>query len=262
MKLIPHPLAIALITIVVSLKCQAAVSYSDFSSTAGLNLTGAATQSGNTVLLTPATGDLNGGLWYAQKQYVAGGFDTSFSFRITNPGGIAGGGDGISFSIQNQSATAVGSEYGPASAPALGVSFNTFQNPGEPSANFVGIATDNGPAGGTWVSLFDLNSTSINLKDGSVHNATIDYHGTGLSVILDGVSVFNNVNVPLGSAVDGSGLGWAGFGARTGGAFENQSVLSWTMVVPEPGGAGLALFGIGSLFVYRRRWNCPQQRRG
>jgi len=253
MKLIAHPLAIALITTVTTFRSQAAVSYSDFSSTSGLNLTGAATQSGNTVLLTPATENMNGGLWYAQKQYVAGGFDTSFSFRITNPGGIAGGGDGISFSIQNQSATAAGSEYGPVTAPELGVSFNTFQNPGEPSANFVGIATNNGPAGGAWVALFDLNSTSINLKDGNVHNATVGYNGTGLSVILDGVSIFNNVNVPLGPAVDSGGLGWAGFGARTGGAYENQSVLSWSMVVPEPGCVALALFGIGSLFVFRKR---------
>jgi hypothetical protein len=101
--------------------------------------------------------------------------------------------------------------------------------------------------------LFNLNSTSINLKDGNVHNATVDYNGTGLSVVLDGISIFNHVNVPLGSAVDSGGLGWAGFGARTGGAFEDQSVLSWSMAVPEPGCAGLALFGIGSLFVYRKR---------
>src|SRR2546422_4765612 len=96
--------------------CSApAFTYADFSSTSGLNLTGAAAQVGTAIRLTPATQNQKGAAWYTQKQFVAGGFTTSFHFRITalgSSGGIEAGGDGISFAIQNSGISALGTEYG------------------------------------------------------------------------------------------------------------------------------------------------------
>ena len=79
--------------------------YPDFSSTAGLNLVGLATQAG-TILrvqdnVAPASGgDNRGGAWYGQAVCVANGFDTTFTYRMHTPS-TTGGADGLAFVIQN-----------------------------------------------------------------------------------------------------------------------------------------------------------------
>src|SRR4051794_20632608 len=55
----------------------ASFTYSDFSSTAGLNLVGNAAQTGNFVRLTPATTAQYGTMWYNASQPVASGFTTT-----------------------------------------------------------------------------------------------------------------------------------------------------------------------------------------
>src|SRR2546422_11766134 len=90
--------------------CSApAFTYADCSSTSGLNLTGSAAQVGTAIRLTPAAQSQKGAAWYTQKQFVGAGFTTTFSFRITNPGN--GGGDGLSFAIQNGGPSVLGTEY-------------------------------------------------------------------------------------------------------------------------------------------------------
>src|SRR5260221_6655430 len=118
-----------------------AFTYTNFSSLSGLSLVGNATQITNQIRLTTTLQSQSGAVWYAQKQTCASGFSTTFHFRITNPGSIAGlpaGGDGIAFSVQNVGTNAAGSEYG-APSNNIGITFNTFYNPqaGEPSDNLV-----------------------------------------------------------------------------------------------------------------------------
>jgi hypothetical protein len=218
--------------------------YPNFSSTAGLNLVGSAAQFGTSVRLTPATTSQNGAMWYAQKQNVFSGFDTTFTFRITNPGGAFGGGDGIAFSLQNFSPMSSGSEFG-AVSNQFAISFNTFNNFGdEPSDNFVGIVT-NQYAAVRYSQTFNLNPTPIRLKDGTVHTAQFHYDANGLDLQLDSLSIFNNLQIPLSLGMDGSGNSWVGFGARTGDAYENQDILSWSFApVPEPGAFGIFMLGI------------------
>src|SRR5436309_2568374 len=113
-----------------------AFTYTDFSSTAGLNLVGAAAQNGNVLRLTPAAGDLVGSAWYNQKQHVSAGFTTSFSFRLTGAGSTPGA-DGISFNVQGLGITAPANEQG--TTGGFSISLNTFQYGDEPSSDFVGI---------------------------------------------------------------------------------------------------------------------------
>ena len=56
---------------------SSAFDYTNFSSTAGLNLVGGATQVTNFVRLTPASSLVLGAAWYAQKQSCASGFSTA-----------------------------------------------------------------------------------------------------------------------------------------------------------------------------------------
>src|SRR5262245_12752508 len=88
------------------------LNYPDFSSTSGLNPVGNAAPLGTAVRLTAATPTQAGALWYTQKQSVINGFDTTFTFRISNPGGPFGGGDGIAFSLQNYTPSSPGWEFG------------------------------------------------------------------------------------------------------------------------------------------------------
>jgi hypothetical protein len=228
-----------------------AFSYPDFSSTAGLNLTGNAAQVGSVIRLTPAAQSQKGAAWYTQKQFVAGGFSTTFTFRITNLGNS--GGDGISFAVQNGGTGILGTEYGAESNSVpigLGVSLDTFPNPdiGEVSDNFVAITTN----GSHYVVQRDLNGT-LNLSDGNLHSVQVDFNGASMSVSIDSISLLSNIAVPMSLATDIGGNAWVGFGARTGNAFENQDLTSWTFAVPEPGSAALLLCGFGLFWSLRRR---------
>jgi hypothetical protein len=227
-----------------------AFTYTDFSSTAGVNLVGSAAQNGSFVRLTPATEAQYGAMWYTTPQYVANGFTTTFQFRISNPTQL-GGGDGIAFALQNVGNMAAGMEYG-AFSNNFGITLNTFDNGGmEPSANFVGIVTNTDAAGNaSYQSTYNLDGTPINLKDGNIHSATLNYNGHTLSMAIDGISIFSGIGISLANATDPGGSSFVGFGARTGLATENHDILSWSFAVPEPNSA--AILGVGALVLGRR----------
>src|SRR5262245_60409995 len=95
-----------------------AFTYADFSSTAGLNLVGSAAQNGNALRLAPAVGSMMVSAWYTQQQHVSGGFTTTFSFRLTDPGPTPGA-DGISFNVQGVGINAVSDEQGTTSGVSI-----------------------------------------------------------------------------------------------------------------------------------------------
>ncbi len=51
-------------------------------------------------------------------------------------------------------------------------------------------------------------------------------------------------------ATDSNGYGWVGFGAFTGGAWENHDILNWTFGGPMPGTAFAG--GLDEFSVYQR----------
>ncbi len=236
-----------IVSIGLLLKTSAALAftYTDFSSTAGLNLVGSAAQNGNALRLTPATGDLVGSAWYTQKQHVSAGFTTSFSFRLTSDG-LQPGADGISFNVQNLGINALANEQG--TMGGLSISLNTFQYGDEPSSDFVGIYRNGYADNSGRLYMFDLSSTPIQMKDGNIHNVSITYNGSAFSMSIDSFSVFNNLAVSLSPGADAGGNAYVGFGSRTGEYYENHDLLNWTFTaVPEPGAGALVL--CGALFL-------------
>jgi hypothetical protein len=214
-----------------------AFTYTNFSSTGGLNLVGSAAQNGTVLRLTPAAQVQEGHAWATNKQQCAAGFDTTFQFRISNPGSNSGtpsGGDGILFMVQNIGPT----DSGPIANGYVCVFFNTFLNwPGctdytqcDVSDNSVGVLSS-----GLYVAQADLTPLGINLKGGTVHSARIAFDGSRLTVWLDGATVLTNVLVPgMAPAVDATGNAWVGFGAGTGNAWEDQDILSWSFFSTPP----------------------------
>jgi uncharacterized protein YjdB len=205
------------------------------------------------IRLTPSEMWTAGSAWSTTKQPVAGGFETRFAMRMSNPGpadllvggNTAPGADGIVFVIQNLSQNAVGGQgvgigYGGMSS-SLAVEFDTWRNSGEgdPSGNHVSIHT-----GGTGPNSTD-ESYSIGLAeipgdlyDNQVHQVVIRYVPGTISVSLDGVVILtaplNLTNVGGSSILDANGRAWAGFTSATGGAYGTHDILSWSLYTPAP----------------------------
>ena len=189
-----------------------------------------------------------GSAWRDSLSQVSNGFDTTFTFQTSFHGG--GGADGFSFNVQSFGDALLTSELGPG-AGSLTVSFDTYQNGGDPSDNFVRIYS-----GGVDIAARDLNSDGIFMKDSNTHTARILYVPGDLDVIIDGVNVLSNVNVNLataGALVDATSA-YVGFGARTGGSTENHDIKTWNFVgVPEPSSMVLALLASLGLVAFTSR---------
>lgn len=220
----------------------------------GLALFGTATYlTGCGVRLTPSVNWVTGTAWMTTRQAVAGGFESRFSFRMSDPGPpdllVGGntqpGADGIVFVIQNQSANATGVEgvgigYS-GIASSIAVEFDTWLNGGEqdPSGNHVSIHT-NGTGPNSTDEAYSLGSVDIpgDWYDNQEHQVVVRYVPGTMSVTLDGVTVLT-VPVTLtsiggNSILDADGKAWAGFTAGTGGAYGTHDILSWQMVTPAP----------------------------
>lgn len=242
--------------------------YQDFSSVAGLDFSGSASQFGNSLRVTAAAGNQLGVAYYAQPVRVANGFDTVFKFQFTNLGG--GGADGMTFIIQNdpRGTTAMGvaggemaygaaptSPAGTAIANSLLIELDTYYSGGEGdlSGNEVSIHT-NGIGDNDNDESYSLGhvSPTTNLSDGLTHALRVNYDSGTLRVYLDDLTN-PLLSVPYDFASGGQWIGggpvgglnllpggtaYVGFTAATGGAWEDHDVLSWTW--SSSGGPGTA----------------------
>lgn len=218
-------------------------------------LNGSAHLSGGVLRLTPAEHDRAGSAWLATRQSVQGGFETSFQFRISNPGGGtdptgATGADGFAFVVQNASLSALGfggGGIGYAGIPnSLAVEFDTWMNGprpeegGDPNANHISVHTrGTGPNGSGESASIGLATGVPPLSDGRIHLATLRYTAPSdtrvppaqrgiLRVAVDGIT-FLAIRLDLGQLLSLTGGGaFVGFTAATGGAFENHDILSWS----------------------------------
>ena len=226
------------------------VSYPDFSSVNGLTLNGyyGPQQVGTALRLVQAAYSQRGGAWTTGKVYVKEGFNTTFTFQLSNEVGPNGhGADGFTFDIQNEGNTITTGEGGTASDPnnAVTVSIRDFQNgvPGDVSDNVIKIFGNNQ----NLVAYLDLYSLNINVHDDQPHTIHVAYDGSNMSLTIDGKTApaITNVAVPLGSAMDANGFAYAGFGGRTGGYYQNVDILSWTLTSPS----AIAGLGLGGAFT-------------
>ncbi len=155
-------------------------------------------------------------------------FSTSFEFQLTNPNA-----DGMTFTIQGNSPTALGSWGGGLGYAGIvqsaAVKFDLYSHAGE-GANSTGLYTDGATP---TVPAIDLSSTGINLHSGDLFNVQLTYDGTTLNVLITdtvtnaSASQSYTVNIP---SLVGGPMGYVGFSAGSGGITAIQEILNWSYV--------------------------------
>ncbi|MEN6582796.1 MAG: chitobiase/beta-hexosaminidase C-terminal domain-containing protein, partial [Armatimonadota bacterium] len=203
------------------------INYSSFTSTTGLNLMNSASLYNSYLRLCTdyADGSSSTGssaqAWTTNKYATSAGFITEFQFKIVNTTGSTA--DGFVFAVQNAGSSAYGWASGPSNSVCL--RFDTFQNTGEPSNGYMAVyASSTGD-----LARVDLKSLGINIADGSLHTARIEYGSGFMNVYFDGTLRISKlpINISNYSAVDASGNSYLGFSAGTGGAAETNYIASW-----------------------------------
>ena len=266
----------------------------DISDTAAdkLDINGVAALNGSAIRLTPATGNQAGSMFYSTKQFVAAGFDTTFSFIWGN---TASGADGTSFVIHNAAAasdalggsggshgysgitpslileidghnsgaeaqTFDGGESGGVGVQAqlsLHVNGNANEAAGLVSGSF--LAGQNSAIVGSGAS-----GSATDVSNGLAHTVRLRYtvnpgaSDDVLDVFYDSTPTLSMTGAALetafGNARDGSGQSWVGFAASTGGALQSQDIASWNFTsVPEPSAFLLLGSAAAGGLVRRRR---------
>lgn len=194
---------------------------------------GSMTFNGSTVLndsrLQLTDGGLNeaGSAWFNTPVDITK-FTNDFAFQLENADA-----DGITFTIQNSGATALGTAGGNLGfagiAKSVTVKFDLYNNNGE-GDDSTGIY-QNG-ASPTTPSI-DLTSSGIDLHNGDTFSVHMTYDGATLAMsITDGVTgaVYNNswsINIPQ---VIGSNTAYVGFTGGTGGTTASQKIETWSFL--------------------------------
>ncbi|MCW1883273.1 hypothetical protein OKA04_00940 [Luteolibacter flavescens] len=198
--------------------------------------------------LTPMERLVSGDAWHVEKQTTAGGFDTSFSFKLHRPDdNYYYGTDGVVFVVHNH-------QYGLGASPtsasngitqnALNIKFDSWVTaPSDGSASSVqvrngttilatvnlstvpGVTLDTpppeGPPGGGPAGGFP--SATITVRSSKApYDVRVVYRPGALDVYFQGIKVINELAVDLGAigAADEEGKSYIGFSATTA-AFQN-----------------------------------------
>jgi hypothetical protein len=179
--------------------------------------------------LTDSLNDQHGAAWYIDKVNVGGGFDTTFTFRITD-----GWADGLAFLIQNDSPVAIGgagsemgyapgfsrgSQFLPGVSRSVAIEIDTFSGGSEMQTPHISVQTRGAQPNDISDSASIASADLPNPVDGDPHTVRVRYTPGNLEVYFDDVLY---IDTPLDledingdNIVDESGCAWLGFTAGT-----------------------------------------------
>jgi hypothetical protein len=219
-----------------------------FGATGDLTLNGSAKivtgPNGNSVLwLTPAEESQAGSAFTTNSIPLGPSyeFSTFFQFQMTDPG-IYGASDGMTFTFQTESATALGVGGGGLGyqniTPSVAVEFNTWQNvPYDINDNDVAVLTNGNITGLGPQTPYGITgcqpSTGVFgcMSNGDLWSVWIDYNGTTLHVAIADNSTTRPadlVSYPIDIAgILGQNSAFIGFTAGTGAGYQNHYVTNW-----------------------------------
>lgn len=250
---------------VLTAPAAADIAYTDFADVSAMNLQGDAQQAADRLRITDNDFGQVGTAWHSEKQFVRYGFETRFTFQLSDR--VSGGSDGFAFAIQSGSATAVGSgasDLGFTGIPGVvAVEFDTYQNAAatppnysDPAGDHVAVMTGSNHASqqiGAAAAGLDFD-TAQHLVEITYDPAALAPGGTApgrLDIYLDGSTTplvtveINFDTVQGGNTTDAQGRAYLGFTAGTGGGTQNHDILDWTYngVTPEPASGLMLLIG-------------------
>jgi hypothetical protein len=164
-------------------------------------------------------------------------FTTDFTFQLapSPPSGFIYMADGMTFTIQNEGASALGRAGGSLGYAGIGksvaIKFDLHNNAGE-GLDSTGLYVDGAlPT----IPSIDLTGTGINLHSGDPFQAHLTYDGANLNMTLtDTVTSAkwtHSFPIDIPNAV-GSTTAFVGFTAATGGSTTIPQILNWTFANP------------------------------
>jgi hypothetical protein len=206
-----------------------------FTTTGGLQFNGTALwkQTAKRLTLTnaAATTYQAGTVFYTTPVNIQA-FTNDFTFQLTNASA-----DGFTFTIQNNSATALGANGGALGyatiAKSVAVKFDLYNNSGEgadSTGEYTGGAMPTTP-------FTDLTSSGVNLHSGDVMSVHMTYDGTTLSMTITdstaGKSFSTSWPVNIPTAVGGS-TAYVGFTGGAGALTATQEIATWSYTAGAP----------------------------
>lgn len=200
------------------------VDYSSGFTSSGLSLTGYTALSGNVLQLTNGRKFETGSAWAAA--FPVWSFTSDFTFQLIDPTA-----DGITFTIQNTGAHAIGAYGGGLGYQGIGksvaIKFDLWNNDGE-GINSTGVYLNGAMPS---VPAIDLTGTGIDLHSGDVMQVHVEYTNPALSYTITdtvtGAAVTETSTVDIPTVV-GSDYAYVGFTGGTGGSVATQNILTWT----------------------------------
>jgi hypothetical protein len=222
-----------------------AIAFSNgFASVAGLTLNGSAVNSDDSRLQLTTGAQNQAGSFFSTAEVNVQAFTTDFTFQLSGTPPLA---DGITFTVQANSPTALGPDggglgYG-ASQPngsggipkSVAVKFDVYNNAGEGTDStgiYVNGASPTVPA-------ISLTSSGIVLSSGDTLSAHLVYDGKNLSLTIKdpvtGATYSGTFAINIPQTI-GSTTAYVGFTGGSGGAIASQKILTWTYT-PTAAGA-------------------------
>jgi hypothetical protein len=217
-----------------------------FNNGANFTANGTASFSGNTLTLTSSQVNQNGSAFYDSVQSIAGGWNASFTYQATQPGGICFC-DGAAFILQNAAAGAhaLGTQDGGGGyayyiiSPSAAIEFSPDGSfsPGAPGTGFYtnGLTPQDGGA-----PLLPTSPVNFASKDPIQVNVTFAGNGMGIGdlreTLVDETTLATFTHdygiVNLESIVGGP-TAFIGFSGATGAGASTQTISNFSFT-PEP----------------------------
>ncbi|MFB7452767.1 choice-of-anchor D domain-containing protein [Streptomyces sp. NPDC056194] len=209
----------------------------------GWKLNGSARISGDDLQVTQASASQRGSaVW--PVPVLTDGLKASFTTVI----GGGTGADGMTFSLLDPARTTpsalggVGGGLGYTGLPGVAVAFDTFKNTGDPSANFVGIATGGSGSALTYAST----TTNVPSLRSGTHTVAVSVSGKTVTVSVDGTQ---RLRTTVASLTPTALLAFTG---GTGSitdihAVRGATITASSYAVPPPGPNGWTYNGSAAL---------------
>jgi murein DD-endopeptidase MepM/ murein hydrolase activator NlpD len=203
-------------------------SYGSGLTTAGIAMNGGAAIAGSARLRLTDGGGSEGRSAFFITPVNVQSFISTFTFQLTNANA-----DGFTFTIQPNSATALGSRGGGLGyagiLQSVAVGFQLYSG-ASGAVSLVGLWTNGASPDATPGT--DMSGSSINLHSGDTFKVIISYNGTTLSMYIRDLTntnlhFFKSFPINIPSTV-GSNTAFVGFTGGDGGLTATQDILSWS----------------------------------